>query len=279
MKLKTRFGIACGALALLFSGAWGGVAAGAGLAHGSHAAGSGLHLKRAGYLTVGSDTTYPPMEFQSPSTKQYMGADVDLANALARAMGLKGAVIVSHIFDTIIPSLQRGDFDVIMSSMNDTPARRQQVSFVDYMRAGEGIVVRKGSSIKANGYGQVCGHSVAVESGTTEFSGLQAANATCKKKINIKVYPLDTAAFQAFAAGHAEAYSGDSVVCGYYVKQHPSTFRLAGAPFAASEDYGIAVRKNNHALRTALQSALAKIRANGQYKRILNKWGVNIASL
>src|SRR5437588_4502719 len=100
-----------------------------------HATAPKYHLKNPGYLTVGSDTTYPPQESIDPSSHQAVGADVDLANALAKAMGLKGAKIVTQTFSTIIPALQRGNYDVIMSSMNDTPDRRKQISFVDYMRA------------------------------------------------------------------------------------------------------------------------------------------------
>jgi polar amino acid transport system substrate-binding protein len=75
----------------------------------------------------------------------FIGADVDLANALAKAMHLSGARIVSTSFDSLIPALARHNFDVIMSSMNDTPGRRKQISFIDYMqlRAAEAIVVPK----------------------------------------------------------------------------------------------------------------------------------------
>ncbi len=231
-----------------------------------------LHLIRAGYLTVGSDTTYPPMESVNPGTGKYVGADVDLAAALAHAMGLKGAQIVNNTFDTIIPALQRHKFDVIMSSMNDTPQRAQVISFVDYMRASEGIVVHTSSTIHANNYSGFCGHSIAVERGTTELDGLNIAAKHCK--INIKTYTLDTDAFEAFVSGHAEAYTGDLPVAAYYVKQHRSTMRLAGKPISAGEDYGIGLLKGNHALKTALQRALHKIMKNGLYRQILRTWGV-----
>jgi polar amino acid transport system substrate-binding protein len=234
-----------------------------------------VKLINAGYLTVGTDATYPPMESSAvnrPGT--YIGADIDLANALAKAMGLKGAKIVNNTFDTIIPALQRKKFDVIISSMNDTPARAQVINFVDYMRASEAIVVKSSSGIHANSFLGVCGHSVAVETGTVELDGLNTANKSCKSKITIKPFKLDTDAFQAFVSGHAEAYTGDLPVAAYYVKQHEGSLRLAGKPFGAGENYGIGILKSNPGLKGALVRALAKIRASGQYNRILSKWGV-----
>lgn len=238
--------------------------------------GSGIKLINSGYLTVGSDTTYPPME--SIVNGSAVGADVDLGNALAKAMGLKGAKFVTNDFNSIIPALTiRHRFDVIMSSMNDDPARRQQVIFVDYMRASEAILVRSSTSIRGNSYAAVCGHSIAVESGTTEYQGIVAQSKKCK--ITIKTFTHDTDAYQAFVSRHADAYSGDYPIVVNYVKKSGGSFRLAGKSFAAGEDYGIALRKDETKLQSALKTALKKIQANGQYKRILDKWGVGGASL
>jgi polar amino acid transport system substrate-binding protein len=238
-----------------------------------------LKLKNAGYLTVGTDATYPPMESYDTSSHAFLGADIDLGNALAKAMGLKGAKFVNNTFSTIILSLGRGNFDVIMSSMNDTPDRAKQIFFVDYMRASEGIVVRSGSGIHANSYSALCGKTVTVQDGTTEASGMEAANKTCKSKISIKKFPGDTAAYQAFAAHKSDAYTTDLPVAALYVKQSHGQLVLAGKPFGAGQDYGIGVPKNNSGLRNALKSALGKVRASGQYKSILTKWGVGGATI
>jgi polar amino acid transport system substrate-binding protein len=238
-----------------------------------------LHLVKAGYLTVGSDTTYPPMESVDKKTGKYVGADIDLAQALAKAMGLKGAVIVNNSFDTIQPALFRHRFDVIMSSMSDTADRRKKIAFVDYMKGNMAIVVRKSSGIHANSYAGMCGHSVSVESGTTELFGMEAANKHCAKQIDIKQFKADTDAFQAFMSGHADAYTGDYVVAAQYVAQHAGALALAGKSFSAGGPYGIGLLKSNPALKSALSRALAKIRSNGQYARILKRWNISAASL
>lgn len=236
---------------------------------------------KAGYLTVGSDTTYPPMESKDPSSLKFVGADVDLANALAHAMGLRGAIIVTNTFDTLIPVMvSRHKFDVIMSSMNDRPDRRKLgVNFVDYMRASESILVKKSSSIHTNNYSGICGHTIAVERGTTEQDGINATNQHCKNKITIKLFAQDSDAYNAFAAGHAEAYSSDYPVIAKYVSSHRGQYRAAGKTFGATGQYGIAIPKTNSALYAAVKRAYHKIRANGQYKQILKRWNVQAAAL
>lgn len=241
-----------------------------------------LGLISPGVFTVGSDTTYPPMEYKNPNNpSQSVGADVALAGALGKAMGLSGAKIVSAPFDTIITSLKDKRFDAVMSSMNHTPDRAKQVDFVDYMTASVGILVPKSSSIHANNYKALCGKTVSVERGTTELDGLNAANKTCAPKIHILSFTADTDAFQALAAGHSDAYTGDYPVVRHYASdpRYGGKYRAAGAAFATGENYGIAIRKGDTALRTAIEKALAKIRASGQYIKILKTWGVSDASL
>lgn len=241
---------------------------------GQHAAANPLHLLNPQWLTVGTDATYPPMESRNTSTGQIVGADADLANAMAKAMGLKGAKMVNNTFSTIIPAMTvRHRFDVIMSSMNDTRSRRKVITFVDYMKASEAIVVNKSSGIHANGYGQMCGKTVSVENGTVELDGLNAANKKCSSKINVKSFAADTDAFNALVSGHSDAYTGDLPVALLYVKQHNS-LRLAGKPFGAGENYGIGLPKGNHALKSALHAGLKKIRKSGKYFHILLRWGI-----
>lgn len=247
--------------------------------HASRAA--GLTLIHPGYLSVGSDTTYPPMESKDLQHGGYKGADIDLANALAHAMGLKGARIVPTVFASIIPALQRHNFDVIMSSMNDTPDRSKQISFVDYMRltAAEAILVPKNSSLHAGGYAGICGHTISVQQGTAELDDLNAANKKCKSKIDIKSYSLDTDAFQALASGHVDAYTTDLPVALFYLKAHSTAIRFAGKAFGSGARYGIGVAKNATALRAAIVTALHKIHVNGQYIRILKRYGLGNTAL
>jgi polar amino acid transport system substrate-binding protein len=242
-----------------------------------------LNLVHPGILSVGSDTSYPPMESSDVHHPgQFIGADVDLANALARAMGLSGAKIVSTSFDSIIPALQRHNFDVIMSSMNDTAVRRKQINFVDYMslKASEEVLVARSTSLKLGSYHGLCGRTVSVEAGTAELSDLQAATKKCgSKSIDIKQYTADTDAFQALVAGHSEAYTTDLPVALYYAKTFKSRVKFAGRGIGGGAFYGIGVSKTNPGLRTVLRKALSTIRRNGTYAKILKKYGLGSTAI
>ncbi len=85
-------------------------------------------FKSAGVIKVASDIPYPPMEMFDEN-QNLTGFDYDLAQALGAQLGVK-IELQTQAFDSIIPSLQSGKHDVIMSGMNDTQlsARRPSTS-------------------------------------------------------------------------------------------------------------------------------------------------------
>ena len=92
-------------------------------------------LKSKGSITVAADASYAPNEFIGSDGHTVVGMDADLSNALAQLMGLK-VNIVNATFDTIIPGLAAGKYDMGASSFTDTKAREKVVNFVDYFQAG-----------------------------------------------------------------------------------------------------------------------------------------------
>src|SRR5581483_6297009 len=96
----------------------------------------------AGTLVYCSDTTYPPME--SLSGGKAVGADIDIGNAIADKLGMQ-AQFKTTVFDVIIPALLAKKCDAIISSLSDTPARRKQVDFSDYITVGMSLMVKKGN--------------------------------------------------------------------------------------------------------------------------------------
>jgi len=238
-------------------------------------ASANMGLVHKGELIFGTDATYPPMESINSNTDQIVGADIGLGKAIAKEMGLK-AVFQNVTFDILITELTgRHPFDAIISSMNDTPSRRKLgVSFVDYLKAVEAIVVLKSGELHASSYSGICGWSISVESGTTEEAGLKAANAKCKNKINIAEFSTDTAAYEDFASHHVEAYTTDYPVAAKYVKNHGTLYRLAGEVIKTGQFYGIGTKKSDKSLHNAIAAAFAEVKKSGQYLKILTAWGV-----
>jgi len=232
-------------------------------------------IKSAGKIVFCTDPTYPPEE--SLNGTAFVGSDIDFANGVAAQMGVK-ASFKNTTFDSIIAALKTKKCDAIISGMNDTAQRRKQVNFVDYLKVGQSILVKKGNPEHISKLADLAGKSVSVESGTTNRDFLAAESAKLtkagKKAIEIKTFPKDTDAAAALKAGRVDAYFGDSPVAVFYASRDKS-FTVGGAPISPIP-IGIAIRKGDP-LTAATQKAINALYANGQIKKIVAKWGMTNA--
>ena len=229
-------------------------------------------IKKAGKIVYCSDITYPPEESYQGSKP--VGSDIDIGTAVAKLMGVK-AEFKNTTFDSIIAALRAKHCDAIISGMNDTAARRKQVDFVDYLKVGQSLMVKKGNPEHISTLADLSGKSVSVESGTTNRDVLAAQSAKLtkagKKPISIRTFPKDTDAAAALKAGKVDAYFGDSPVVAYYVARDPS-FAIGGSPINPIP-IGIAIRKGDP-LRAAVQKAIRTLYQNGTMRKIVAKWGM-----
>ena len=230
-------------------------------------------IKSAGQIVYCSDISYPPEESFAAGNKP-IGSDIDIGTAIAKLMGVK-ATFKNTTFDSIIPALITKKCDAIISGMNDTASRRKQVDFVDYLKVGQSLMVKKGNPEHISGLASLAGKRVSVESGTTNRDFLAAASKKLvkagKKAITIVTFPKDTDAASALKAGRVDAYFGDSPVAVYYANRDHS-FQVAGSPITPIA-IGIAIRKGDP-LKPAVQKALSQLYANGTMKKIVTKWGM-----
>jgi polar amino acid transport system substrate-binding protein len=228
-------------------------------------------IKSAGKIVFCTDATYPPEEYFQGG--KIVGSDIDIGTGVAKLMGVK-AQFRNTGFDGIIAALLTKRCDAIISGMNDTAERRKQVDFVDYLKVGQSIMVRKGTT-GISSLESLSGHTVSVESGTTNRDFLAATSKKLvkqgKKAIAIKTFPKDTDAFAALKAGRVDAYYADAPPVAYYAKTD-KTVVVAGHPINPFP-IGIAIRKGDP-LRAATQKAIAQLYANGTMKKIVARWGM-----
>ncbi|HLZ56606.1 MAG TPA: ABC transporter substrate-binding protein [Ktedonosporobacter sp.] len=233
-------------------------------------------LITAGTLTVGSDTTYPPQEFIDTTTGKATGFDVDLITAIAEKMGLKANVVTAN-FDTIIDSLSNKRYDVVISALTINADRQKKVDFVPYFSAGESLLVQKSNPKGIKTVDDLCGLDVGVQTGTVEETDLGTANTNCTKagkaKINVTSLKDQTAVVQLLATSRVVATYQDSPVTDYYLKQSPGQFEVGGSVVNAAQE-GIAVRKGDTSMLTAVQSAFSALKADGTYHTLIQKWGL-----
>jgi polar amino acid transport system substrate-binding protein len=232
-------------------------------------------IKSKGTLTVAADASYAPDEFFAPDGKTVIGMDADLAKALGGVMGLKVSV-VNATFDSIIPGLAAGKFDMGASSFTDTKEREKTVDFVDYANVGESFYTKAQGGTTISSISDICGKTVAVEKATTEQTDAQTQSGKCKKAgkpaVNVQVFPDQNGANLAVASGRAQLGFADTPVAAYQVKKTGGQFKLIGAAYAPAP-YGLAIPKKT-GLAPAVLAALKALESNGTYSSILGKWGL-----
>lgn len=235
-------------------------------------------IKSKGTLVVAADASYAPNEFKD-ANGNVIGMDADLAQALGTVMGLK-VNVVNASFDTIIPGLAAGHYDLGMSSFTDTKKREQTVDFVTYFNAGTSFFIKTGGPA-INSLADLCGHKVSVESGTTQEDDAKGQSTACTKagkpKVTVEVFGTQTDANLALSSGRADVSMADSPVAAYQVHQSGGKFALSG-PAYGTAPYGIAIPKGN-GMAQAVLAALQDLMSKGTYLQILTKWGIQSGAI
>jgi polar amino acid transport system substrate-binding protein len=237
-------------------------------------------IQAKGTLMIGTSADYAPLEFVAPDGHTIVGMDADLARAIGQVLGLK-VQMVNATFDSLIPGLAAARYNLVMAGMNDYKSREKVVNFVDYFSAGTSFYERSSGGPPIQSLAGLCGHSVAVESGTSEQTDAKAQKAACAKAgkpaLTVLVYNDQNAANLALASGRADVGLADSPVAGYIVKQSHGQFKLVGKSYGTVPD-GIAMPKHE-AMAKPVLAAIKDLMSQGLYQKILAKWGVQAGAL
>ncbi|CAN5288131.1 bifunctional serine/threonine-protein kinase/transporter substrate-binding domain-containing protein [soil metagenome] len=229
-------------------------------------------IRSAGKLVVGVNQPYAPAEFMD-SSGTMVGFDIDLMNAIARVLDLQ-IEYRETAFESILPSVQAKAYDVGLSSFTDTKEREATVDFVTYFQAGTQWAQRPGAPVNPN---NACGRKVGVKSRTIQDTEeLPTKNKAC---LAVGALPIDTVDYfsqddvvNALTSGEVDAISADSPVTGYAINQSNGTLQAAGEIFDAAP-YGLPVAKGSP-LAESLRQAVMHLITTGEYRAIMDKWGV-----
>jgi polar amino acid transport system substrate-binding protein len=229
-----------------------------------------------GVLQVGSDIAYAPIEFFEEGTQNPQGLDIDLANALAEELGVR-AEFINTGFDGIIGALTTKRFDILMSAMTVTTEREKEIDFIPYFDAGTDILVAEGNPKNIKTIEDLSGLTVGVQIATIQVDQLQATNdqlkAAGKPEINVLTFDQNPLAVEQLRTGRADAVIADSPVVANDARLSDGKLQALGLAIDAAP-YGIGVDKGSAQLKAAIEGALQKLIANGKYKAILIKWGL-----
>jgi polar amino acid transport system substrate-binding protein len=213
-------------------------------------------------LVVGMDMTYPPFEFKNEKGEPD-GVDVRMAEELAKKLG-RPLQLESYAFDGLIPALQSGKIDLIISGMTADEERRLSIDFSDpYAHTGLAMLVAKDSPIQSIGDLKKPGSRVTAKLGTT---GEKWAR---KNLPGASVSALDGEATCALevAQGRADAFLYDQLSIYKYCQANAATTRAILEPFV-EESWAIGIRKGNDALRAEVNVFLKEFHESGGLARL-----------
>lgn len=220
-------------------------------------------------LTVGSETTFPPMEYMEGG--EYVGFDMDLIRAIAEVQNME-VEISSLGFDALIPAIQTGQIDCAIAAISINDERKESVDFSEpYFQAGL-IIAVKIEDNTINGLEDLEGKKIAAQIGTT---GADACNGIKEKNAatEVSIYNSTGEAYMALENGVVEAVINDHPVTLNYIEtEGKDKVKTVGEVFAAEDNYGIAVKKGNTELLNKLNDGLQKIKDDGTYDEIYAKW-------
>ena len=262
MRMK-KLVAAAAALMLVLAGCGGGGAQEA-------ATDADLQLVTEGTLTCVSELGFAPFEYIEEGSTEPVGYDIDVANEIASRLGLECTFLPNQDFDTLLPTIQEGGkADIAIAGITITDKRLEQTDFSDpYYTSNLAIVVKADSGLTTDDL-NAADKVVVSQTGTSGDDWVKENLPDCDAQ------PLKdvTACEMGVSTGKFDAFVIDLPVAKRDLKKFTDLTILEEIP--TGEEYGIAVSKDNPALLSAVNQALADMQEDGTLQKIWDKWMVD----
>jgi polar amino acid transport system substrate-binding protein len=215
-------------------------------------------------MRVGTDATFPPMEFVQDGKRT--GFDVELIEAIGKQLDKK-VEWVDIGFKGLIPGLISNRFDVAASAIYMTEERQKVVNFTDsYYRGGLAVLVLKDDTSINTPADLVAGKKVSAQVGTKSIEFLK----NNYPAVNVVEVEKNQAMFDLLAIGRVNAAVTGRPAAVEYAKRQPKVRVLDEG--LTTELYGFAIRKSDTELQQQMNEALQALRNNGEYAALTQKW-------
>lgn len=219
-------------------------------------------------LRVGLSPDYPPLAYKDQG--QLAGIDVAAAEVLGEQLNRK-VEFVEKEFTQLIPALQAGQIDIIMSGMTITPERSEKVSFSKpYLSAGQMAIIRFTDAGQFGFKGAMFrpGARVAVQKNTTS----EQYAAESLKNAEITLCDSSAEAFSLLKRGKVDFFVHDAATSWLLATDRTKEDLMSLNTELTDEKLGWAVKKDNTALLQAVNQQLGIMQKNGMLRAIINKW-------
>ena len=232
---------------------------------------SKVSLMNEGKLTIGVEIGYPPFEDFAEDGTTAIGYDIDFAYALAEKLGLE-VLHINTAWDGIFQGIDQ-NYDIVISAVTITEERKESMSFsAPYINNYQAVVVAKDYEGTIDGFDDLDGKAIAVQKETTsdvlmsDYVDTESISATISA--NEKV----TTCFTQLENGEVDAVVVDSTVADAYVASNSEQFLIAYLDKSEPEQFGVAMGKDNAALQTAINEAIAQLTEEGFFEENIEHW-------
>ena len=231
-------------------------------------------IKAKGKLVFATDPTDPPFQFFS-ADNDIVGAEIDLANAVGKILGVKVEFVESG-FSAIVPGVEAGRYDASVSAFASTLARQKIVDFVTYFNSSRAFLFRKGTLPNVKTEIDLCGLKVAVPAGTTMSTAIVDLSTNCTKAgkaaIAYAIYPDQATTVLAVRSGRADLTILSAHVSSWWQQNSGSELDIVLRPDQGADINGMVVRKGG--LVNVMQKAVQQLMNDGTFKTIFAKWNI-----
>lgn len=224
-------------------------------------------------LTIASEGARPPFNFLD--NNELAGFEIDLGREICARLR-RTCFFVTQDWDGLIPGLLAHQYDAVMTALDITDARRAQVAFsMPYVRMPAVLVAQKSSPLKDADPRSLSGKTIGVEDGSASQALLEDA---AYKETRVKVFASFEDAMLDLAEGKVDGVIADKLVASNFLKgrREGQCCGLVGHvkrdPAVFGEGIGVAVRKDDVALREAIDAALQAAIDDGTFARIRAKY-------
>jgi len=223
-------------------------------------------IRQRGEISWGADIQGgEPYVYEDPSAPDHIiGFEVDIMEAVARRLGVRSRM-VQYAWSNLVPSLERGDFDVIANGLEATDERRERILLSDpYFIYAETLTVRTDSTVRS--VFDLAGQRVGTLNQTYAHDILRMLYGDAAK-----VYEGNEEPYRDLELGRTDAVLLDNIIADRYgcTSSHPT---LTCLPYdVARGTYVIGIRKADPELKQAIDAALAAMRADGELEQILRR--------
>ena len=232
---------------------------------------TGVKLLNDGVLCVGEEVGYPPFEDFAEDGTTPIGFDVDIINEIGRRLGLK-VNIINTSFDGIFAGIDN-NYDVVCSACTITEERKQSMLFsTPYISNYQAVILKAGDTRTVSSFNDLDGMTIALQKETTSDELISDYKSTGTIDIEIVANEKVLSCFTQLDNGEVDAVVVDSTVADGYLAKNPDKYIYAYKDEAEAESFGIAIGKNNEALKKVIDEVLADMEADGFIKETLEYW-------